>query len=103
MWSMWNAPSDRDYYHALGLDFDVDEPEICRRLLRPVGSGRGLRGMVRNESGGAGAGTGQLRGGTRLILSAFGFRTGMLYNTNRRTSCHLKPRIRASVRTLPTF
>ena len=28
MWSMWNAPSDRDYYDPLGLD-DVDEPEIC--------------------------------------------------------------------------
>ena len=29
MWSMWNAPSDRDYYDALGLDCDFDEPEIC--------------------------------------------------------------------------
>ena len=28
MWSMWNAPSDRDYYDPLGLE-DVDEPEIC--------------------------------------------------------------------------
>jgi hypothetical protein len=29
MWSMWNAPSDRDYYDPLGLDCDEDEPEIC--------------------------------------------------------------------------
>jgi hypothetical protein len=29
MWSMWNAPSDRDCYDPLGLDCDQDEPEIC--------------------------------------------------------------------------
>jgi len=29
MWSMWNAPSDRDYYDPLGVDCDEDEPEIC--------------------------------------------------------------------------
>ena len=29
MWSMWNAPSDRDYYDPLGLNCDEDEPEIC--------------------------------------------------------------------------
>ena len=29
MWSMWNAPSDRDYYDPMGLDCDEDEPEIC--------------------------------------------------------------------------
>jgi len=29
MWSMWNAPSDRDYYDPLGLDCDEDEAEIC--------------------------------------------------------------------------
>ena len=29
MWSMWNAPSDRDYYDQLGVDCDQDEPEIC--------------------------------------------------------------------------
>ena len=29
MWSMWNAPSDRDYYDPFGVDCDVDEPEIC--------------------------------------------------------------------------
>ena len=29
MWSMWNAPSDRDYYDSLGADCDEDEPEIC--------------------------------------------------------------------------
>ena len=29
MWSMWNAPSDRDYYEPMGLDCDEDEPEIC--------------------------------------------------------------------------
>ncbi len=26
MWSMWNAPSDRDYY---GTDDEPDEPEFC--------------------------------------------------------------------------
>ena len=26
---MWNATSDRDYYDPLGLDCDLDEPEIC--------------------------------------------------------------------------
>jgi hypothetical protein len=29
MWSMWNAPSDRDYYDPFGADCDKDEPEIC--------------------------------------------------------------------------
>jgi hypothetical protein len=29
MWSMWNAPSDRDYYGSLGADRDEDEPDIC--------------------------------------------------------------------------
>jgi len=29
MWSMWNAPSDRDYYDPFGLDCDDCEPEIC--------------------------------------------------------------------------
>ena len=29
MWSMWNAPSDRDYYDPLGLDCDENECEIC--------------------------------------------------------------------------
>ena len=29
MWSMRNAPSDRDYYDSLGADRDEDEPEIC--------------------------------------------------------------------------
>ena len=29
MWSMWNAPSDRDYYDSLGADCDEDEPDIC--------------------------------------------------------------------------
>ena len=33
MWSMWNAPSDRDYYDPLGPDCDVDEPEICLDCL----------------------------------------------------------------------
>jgi hypothetical protein len=27
--SMWNAPSDRDYYDPLGVDCDGDEPDIC--------------------------------------------------------------------------
>ena len=45
MWSMWNAPSDRDYYDPLGLDCDEDEPETCIDW-RTVGSGRGLRGLV---------------------------------------------------------
>ena len=29
MWSMWNAPSDGDYYDSLGVDCDEDEAEIC--------------------------------------------------------------------------
>ena len=29
MWSLWNAPSDRDYYDSLGADWDEDEAEIC--------------------------------------------------------------------------
>lgn len=30
MWSMWNAPSDRDYYNAYGWDEDDrPEPEHC--------------------------------------------------------------------------
>ena len=29
MWSMWNAPSDRDYYDSLDADRDEDEAEIC--------------------------------------------------------------------------
>ena len=29
MWSMWNAPSDRDYYDQFGVDCDQDEPESC--------------------------------------------------------------------------
>ena len=29
MWSMWNAPSDRDYYDPLGAYCDEDEAEIC--------------------------------------------------------------------------
>jgi hypothetical protein len=29
MWSMWNAPLDRDYYDPFGVDCDQDEPEIC--------------------------------------------------------------------------
>jgi hypothetical protein len=29
MWSMWNAPSDCDYYDSLGVDCDQDEPKIC--------------------------------------------------------------------------
>ncbi len=30
MWSMWNAPSDRDYYDSYGLvDDDQTEPEDC--------------------------------------------------------------------------
>jgi hypothetical protein len=29
MWSMWNAPSDRDYYDPFGADRDEDEAEIC--------------------------------------------------------------------------
>ena len=29
MWSMWNAPSDRDYYYPLGADWDEDQAEIC--------------------------------------------------------------------------
>ena len=51
MWSMWNVPSDRDYYDPLGVDCDQDEPEICEGCGRPMGLGRGLRAMVRNESG----------------------------------------------------
>src|SRR5215472_590249 len=29
VWSMWNAPSDRDYYDQCGAYCDGDEPEIC--------------------------------------------------------------------------
>ena len=29
MWSMWNAPSDRDYYDPYGRDEEGDEPEGC--------------------------------------------------------------------------
>jgi hypothetical protein len=29
MWSMWNAPSDRDYYDPFGAYCDEDEAEIC--------------------------------------------------------------------------
>ena len=29
MWSMWNAPSDRDYYDPFGADCNEDEGEIC--------------------------------------------------------------------------
>jgi hypothetical protein len=29
MWSMWNAPSDRDYYNWWSADCDEDEPDIC--------------------------------------------------------------------------
>ena len=29
MWSMWNAPSDRDYYESFGAYCDEDEWEIC--------------------------------------------------------------------------
>jgi len=29
MWSMWNAPSDRDYYDPDGRGEEDDEPEGC--------------------------------------------------------------------------
>jgi len=31
MWSMWNAPSDRDYYYPYGWDeaYEDDEPDCC--------------------------------------------------------------------------
>jgi hypothetical protein len=29
MWSMWNAPSDRDYYDPCGRDDEDDQPEYC--------------------------------------------------------------------------
>ena len=29
MWSMWNAPSDRDYYDPYGADEQDEEPEYC--------------------------------------------------------------------------
>ncbi len=29
MWSMWNAPSDRDYYDPYGSDEQGEEPEYC--------------------------------------------------------------------------
>ena len=29
MWSIWNAPSDRDYYGCSGSDDQDDEPEYC--------------------------------------------------------------------------
>ena len=29
MCSMWNAPSDRDYYDQFGAYCDEDEPETC--------------------------------------------------------------------------
>jgi len=29
MWSMWNAPSDLDYYDSFGAFCDEDEAEIC--------------------------------------------------------------------------
>ena len=29
MWSMWNAPSDRDYYNPFEADYDEDETDIC--------------------------------------------------------------------------
>ena len=29
MWSMWNAPSDRDYYDPYGSDEQDEEPEYC--------------------------------------------------------------------------
>ena len=30
MWSMWNAPSDRDYYEPYGRDEEDEEPEYCQ-------------------------------------------------------------------------
>jgi hypothetical protein len=30
MWSMWNAPSDRDYYEAYGWDEEDDQSEYCQ-------------------------------------------------------------------------
>ena len=29
MWSMWNAPSDLDYYDSFGAYCDEDEADIC--------------------------------------------------------------------------
>jgi hypothetical protein len=29
MWSIWNAPSDRDYYDPFGWDEEDDEPQFC--------------------------------------------------------------------------
>lgn len=29
MWSIWNAPSDRDYYDCYGDGDQDDEPEYC--------------------------------------------------------------------------
>jgi hypothetical protein len=29
MWSIWNAPSDRDYYDPYGSDEKHEEPEYC--------------------------------------------------------------------------
>ena len=30
MWSIWNAPSDRDYYDPSGLDEGDEQPEYCQ-------------------------------------------------------------------------
>jgi hypothetical protein len=30
MWSMWNAPSDRDYYEPYGRDEENEQPEYCQ-------------------------------------------------------------------------
>jgi hypothetical protein len=30
MWSMWNAPSDRDYYEPYGPDDEDEQPQHCQ-------------------------------------------------------------------------
>ena len=60
MWSMWNAPSDRDYFDPLGLDCDADEPEICEDCGARWDRGEACEDCLRNESAHVGAGTDQL-------------------------------------------
>ena len=65
MWSMWNAPSDRDYYDALGLDCDVDEPEICGDCRARWDLGEGCEEWCETNRPVARTGTGKLPGGRR--------------------------------------
>jgi len=39
MWSMWNAPSARDYYDQYGSDEQNEEPEYCCHCGASMGSG----------------------------------------------------------------